>query len=67
MKTSESLLTQNLRRALGVTAALSLVAIAPASAQESEEQAQDVEKLLEKLEEDDDVQNVYHTMEETTA
>lgn len=32
----------------------------------SEEQAADVEKLLEKLEEDDDVQNVYHTMEETT-
>ena len=31
------------------------------------EQAQDVEKLLEKLEDDDDVQNVYHTMEETTA
>ncbi len=30
------------------------------------EQAEDVEKLLEKLEEDDDVQNVYHTMEETT-
>ncbi|WP_033960532.1 YebC/PmpR family DNA-binding transcriptional regulator [Psychroserpens jangbogonensis] len=30
------------------------------------EQAHDVEKLLEKLEEDDDVQNVYHTMEETT-
>ena len=30
------------------------------------EQTQDVEKLLEKLEEDDDVQNVYHTMEETT-
>nr|WP_321223137.1 YebC/PmpR family DNA-binding transcriptional regulator [uncultured Psychroserpens sp.] len=30
------------------------------------EQAQDVEKLLEKLEEDDDVQNVYHTMEEST-
>lgn len=29
----------------------------------SEEQAADVEKLLEKLEEDDDVQNVYHTME----
>ncbi|AXO79371.1 YebC/PmpR family DNA-binding transcriptional regulator [Olleya aquimaris] len=29
------------------------------------EQAADVEKLLEKLEEDDDVQNVYHTMEET--
>ncbi len=32
----------------------------------SAEQAADVEKLLEKLEEDDDVQNVYHTMEETT-
>jgi YebC/PmpR family DNA-binding regulatory protein len=30
------------------------------------EQAQDVEKLLEKLEDDDDVQNVYHTMEETS-
>ena len=29
------------------------------------DQAADVEKLLEKLEEDDDVQNVYHTMEET--
>ena len=29
------------------------------------EQAEDVEKLLEKLEEDDDVQNVYHTMEES--
>jgi YebC/PmpR family DNA-binding regulatory protein len=28
------------------------------------EQAADVEKLLEKLEEDDDVQNVFHTMEE---
>ena len=28
-----------------------------------EEQA-DVEKLLEKIEEDDDVQNVYHTMKE---
>ena len=27
------------------------------------EQTADVEKLLEKLEEDDDVQNVYHTME----
>jgi transcriptional/translational regulatory protein YebC/TACO1 len=26
----------------------------------------DVEKLLEKLEEDDDVQNVYHTMEESS-
>jgi YebC/PmpR family DNA-binding regulatory protein len=26
----------------------------------------DVEKLLEKIEEDDDVQNVYHTMEEST-
>ena len=30
----------------------------------SAEDAADVEKLLEKLEEDDDVQNVYHTMEE---
>lgn len=30
------------------------------------EQATDVEKLLEKIEEDDDVQNVYHTMKETT-
>jgi len=30
------------------------------------EEAEDVEKLLEKLEEDDDVQNVYHTMEEST-
>ncbi|NND87725.1 MAG: YebC/PmpR family DNA-binding transcriptional regulator [Flavobacteriaceae bacterium] len=30
----------------------------------SSEEAADVEKLLEKLEEDDDVQNVYHTMEE---
>ncbi|RNC87180.1 MAG: YebC/PmpR family DNA-binding transcriptional regulator [Winogradskyella sp.] len=30
------------------------------------EQMADVEKLIEKLEEDDDVQNVYHTMEETT-
>ncbi|WP_456438406.1 YebC/PmpR family DNA-binding transcriptional regulator [Psychroserpens sp.] len=32
----------------------------------SPEEAEDVEKLLEKLEEDDDVQNVYHTMEEST-
>ncbi|WP_092540758.1 YebC/PmpR family DNA-binding transcriptional regulator [Zunongwangia mangrovi] len=31
------------------------------------EQAADVEKLLEKLEEDDDVQNVYHTMEENSS
>lgn len=31
----------------------------------SEEEAADVEKLLEKLEEDDDVQHVYHTMEES--
>ncbi len=31
----------------------------------TEEQMADVEKLLEKLEEDDDVQNVYHTMEES--
>ncbi|MCL4116979.1 UNVERIFIED_CONTAM: hypothetical protein GTU68_020146 [Idotea baltica] len=30
----------------------------------SEEEKADVEKLLEKLEEDDDVQNVYHSMEE---
>ena len=29
-----------------------------------EEQVADIEKLLEKLEEDDDVQNVYHTMQE---
>lgn len=28
------------------------------------EEAEDVEKLLEKIEEDDDVQNVYHTMQE---
>ena len=32
----------------------------------SPEEAEDVEKLLEKIEEDDDVQYVYHTMEETT-
>ena len=32
----------------------------------SEEDAADVEKLLEKIEEDDDVQNVYHTMEESS-
>jgi YebC/PmpR family DNA-binding regulatory protein len=31
------------------------------------EQATDVEKLLEKLEEDDDVQNVYHTMDEGSS
>ncbi len=30
----------------------------------TEEQTADVEKLLEKIEEDDDVQNVYHTMQE---
>ncbi|PWK17134.1 YebC/PmpR family DNA-binding transcriptional regulator [Xanthomarina spongicola] len=30
------------------------------------DEAADVEKLLEKLEEDDDVQNVYHTMEESS-
>lgn len=30
----------------------------------SEEQVADVEKLLEKIEEDNDVQNVYHTMKE---
>lgn len=33
----------------------------------SEEETADVEKLLEKIEEDDDVQNVYHTMEETSS
>lgn len=32
----------------------------------NEEQVADVEKLLEKIEEDDDVQNVYHTMQEVT-
>lgn len=32
----------------------------------SPEQTADVEKLLEKIEEDDDVQNVYHTMEESS-
>lgn len=31
----------------------------------TEEQVADVEKLLDKIEEDDDVQNVYHTMEES--
>jgi len=31
----------------------------------SKEEQEDVEKLLEKIEEDDDVQNVYHTMEES--
>lgn len=30
------------------------------------DEAEDVEKLLEKLEEDDDIQHVYHTMEETS-
>jgi transcriptional/translational regulatory protein YebC/TACO1 len=30
----------------------------------TDEQVVDVEKLLEKIEEDDDVQNVYHTMRE---
>ena len=33
----------------------------------SPEQEEDVNKLLEKIEEDDDVQNVYHTMEETVS
>lgn len=33
----------------------------------SAEDAADVEKLLEKLEEDDDVQNVYHTMDENSS
>lgn len=32
----------------------------------SEEQIADVEKLLERIEEDDDVQNVFHTMESLT-
>lgn len=32
----------------------------------TEEEMADVEKLLEKIEEDDDVQNVYHTMQEQT-
>ncbi len=31
------------------------------------DQAVDVEKLLEKIEEDDDVQNVYHTMDESSS
>ncbi|MBQ4802535.1 YebC/PmpR family DNA-binding transcriptional regulator [Aquimarina sp. MMG015] len=31
------------------------------------EQVAEVEKLLEKIEEDDDVQNVYHTMEESSS
>lgn len=31
------------------------------------EQEEDVNKLLEKIEEDDDVQNVYHTMEESAS
>ncbi|MGB5943085.1 MAG: YebC/PmpR family DNA-binding transcriptional regulator [Leeuwenhoekiella sp.] len=31
------------------------------------EQAEDVEKLLEKIEEDDDVQNVYHSMDESSS
>jgi transcriptional/translational regulatory protein YebC/TACO1 len=30
----------------------------------TEDQVADVEKLIEKMEEDDDVMNVYHTMEE---
>ncbi len=33
----------------------------------SEEQKADIDKLLEKIEEDDDVQNVYHTMDENDA
>ena len=33
----------------------------------SEEQVADIEKLLEKIEEDDDVQNVYHTMQYNLA
>ncbi|MCZ6595905.1 MAG: YebC/PmpR family DNA-binding transcriptional regulator [Bacteroidetes bacterium] len=33
----------------------------------STDEAADVEKLLEKIEEDDDVQNVYHTMDENSS
>lgn len=33
----------------------------------SNDQAADVEKLLEMIEEDDDVQNVYHTMDESSS
>lgn len=33
----------------------------------STDEAADVEKLLEKIEEDDDVQNVYHTMDESSS
>ncbi|MEK9958173.1 MAG: YebC/PmpR family DNA-binding transcriptional regulator, partial [Flavobacteriaceae bacterium] len=33
----------------------------------SPDQVEEVEKLLEKIEEDDDVQNVYHNMEETNG
>ena len=33
----------------------------------SPDQVEEVEKLLQKIEEDDDVQNVYHNMEETNA
>ena len=33
----------------------------------SRDQVEEVEKLLEKIEEDDDVQNVYHNMEETNV
>ena len=33
----------------------------------SPDQVEEVEKLLEKIEEDDDVQNVYHNMEETNV
>ena len=33
----------------------------------STDQATDVEKLLEKIEEDDDVQNVYHSMDESSS
>ena len=31
------------------------------------EEAEDVEKLLEKIEEDEDVQNVYHSMDESSS
>ena len=38
--------------------------IAQVTKELNEEEVADVEKLLEKIEEDDDVQNVYHTMQE---
>ena len=40
------------------------VRIPQVTKQLNEHETADVEKLLEKIEEDDDVQNVYHTMQE---